>query len=70
MTTELYCRQCEKRFQIPIDDMNLMLKHYEAHLHATASQRFEYTDSCFFKDLAKLKRQYRSRCESHNATMA
>ncbi len=70
MTTELYCQQCQKTFHIRVEDINLMLKHYEARFKIAPSYRFEYVESCFFKDLSKLKHLQRNLHGQQHPTMA
>lgn len=45
----IYCEKCKKTYNIPNEDLNLMVNHY---LDFNGKV---YKNGCFFKDLVKLK---------------
>lgn len=56
MKEKLYCQHCQKTYNIPINDLQLMM-FYNAKAIEVKNDSYYYDDDCFFKTLNLYKQQ-------------
>ncbi len=57
MKSRLFCRHCEKHYEVDVNDIKFMQLHQNEHLSYDRNTYY-YTNGCFFKTLNTLKRTH------------
>lgn len=56
MRARLYCKHCEKHYDVDLDDVRMMQERNSAHI-IFAHNTYYYDDGCFFKTINLYKRE-------------
>lgn len=54
MKTKLFCYQCDKTYEIDIENINYMQEHKNDAI-TVVGESYHFNDGCFFKTLNQLK---------------